>query len=112
MTAALVLAVLLAALPAADRSAAAGVVRLIEERSIPSLLLSGKGDILGQFTAELETPPGEGLLRLRLTPRKPEPEIESVTVDVEPSGRVRQIQVDDGQGNRSRFRFDDIRENV
>lgn len=188
MPAALVTAVLLAALPAADRSAAQGVVRLIEERhsgrgdltarfvqvyrsgllgrevtergvvrikrpgrmrwdykdpeaktfvsdgrnfyfyvpadrqvivrsqdderSIPSLLLSGKGDILGQFAAELETPPGEGLLRLRLTPRKPEPEIESVTVDVEPSGRVRQIQVEDGQGNRSRFRFDDIRENV
>jgi outer membrane lipoprotein carrier protein len=83
-----------------------------DERSIPSLLLSGRGDILGQFAAVLETPPGEGLLRLRLTPRKPEPEIESVTVDVEPSGRVRQIQVDDGQGNRSRFRFDDIRENV
>ncbi|MFI5007270.1 MAG: outer membrane lipoprotein chaperone LolA [Solirubrobacterales bacterium] len=82
------------------------------ERSIPSLLLSGKGDILGQFAAELQTPPGEGLLRLRLTPRKPEPEIETVTVDVEPSGRIREIQVDDGQGNRSRFRFDNIRENV
>jgi outer membrane lipoprotein carrier protein len=82
------------------------------ERSIPSLLLSGKGDILGQFAAEMQTPPGEGLLRVRLTPRKPEPEIETVTVDVEPSGRIREIQVDDGQGNRSRFRFDDIRENV
>ena len=83
-----------------------------EERSIPSLLLSGKGDILGQFAAELETPPSEGLLRLRLTPRRPEPEIERVVVDVEPSGRVRQIQVEDAQGGRSRFRFDDIRENV
>jgi outer membrane lipoprotein carrier protein len=83
-----------------------------EERSIPSLLLSGKGDILGQFTAEMDTPPAEGLLRLRLTPRKPEPEIERVTVDVEPSGQVRQIEVEDAQGNRSRFRFDDIRENV
>lgn len=88
------------------------VRRQDDERSIPSLLLSGKGDILGQFAAEMQTPPAEGLLRLRLTPRKPDPEIESVTVDVEPSGRVRQIQVEDGQGNRSRFRFDDIRENV
>src|SRR5882724_8214262 len=102
MPAALLTALLLVALPAADRSAAQGVVRLIEERhagtgdltarfvqvyrsgllgreaktfvsdgrhfyfyvpadrqvvvrsqdderSIPSLLLSGKGDILGQF---------------------------------------------------------------
>lgn len=83
-----------------------------DERSIPSLLLSGRGDILGQFAAELATPPAEGLLRLRLTPRRPEPEIEHVVVDVEPSGRVRQIEVEDAQGNRSRFRFDDIREDV
>ena len=70
------------------------------------------GDILGQFDAELETPPGEGVLRLRLTPRKSEPEVERVLVDVEPGGRIRPIQVEDAQGNRSRFRFDDIRENV
>src|SRR6266567_617365 len=31
-----------------------------EERSIPSLLLAGKGDILGQFAAELDTPSAEG----------------------------------------------------
>ena len=83
-----------------------------EERSLVCLLLSGKTDVLGQFAAELVTPPEERLLRLRLTPRTPEPEIDQVLVDVEPSGRVRHIQVEDAQGNRSRFRFDDIRENV
>jgi outer membrane lipoprotein carrier protein len=83
-----------------------------EEKSVASLLLSGRGDILGQFAAELDTPPGEGLLRLRLTPRKAEPEIEQVIVDMEPGGQVRQIVVEDAQGNRSRFRFDDVRENV
>ena len=83
-----------------------------EERSIPSLFLSGKGDLLGQFTAEMDTPPAEGLLRVRLTPRKAEADIAHVTVDVEPSGQVRQIEVEDAEGNRSRFRFDDIRENV
>ena len=40
------------------------------ERSIPSLLLSGDGDILSQFEVGLEgAPPGRQ--RLRLTPRKP-----------------------------------------
>lgn len=82
------------------------------EHSIPSLFLSGKGDLQAQFAAQMDTPPAEGLLRLRLTPRKPEPDIERITVDVEPSGQVRQIEVEDAQGNRSRFRFDDIRENV
>ena len=83
-----------------------------DQRSLPELLLSGKGDILGQFHAELLTPPAEGLLRLRLTPREPEPDVERVTVDVEPTGRVREILVEDAGGNRSRFRFEDVRENV
>jgi outer membrane lipoprotein-sorting protein len=49
---------------------------------------------------------------LRLTPRKPEPEIERVFVDLDAADRVRGIQVEDAQGDRSRFEFDDIRENV
>jgi outer membrane lipoprotein carrier protein len=81
------------------------------ERSIPSLLLSGQGDILSQFEVGLEGAP-PGLQRLRLTPRKPEPEIERVFVDVDAALRVRAIQVEDAQGDRSRFEFDAIRENV
>jgi outer membrane lipoprotein carrier protein len=81
------------------------------ERSIPSLLLSGQGDILGQFEVGLEGTPS-GRPRLRLTPRKPEPEIERVFVDLDAADRVRGIQVEDAQGDRSRFEFDDIRENV
>jgi outer membrane lipoprotein carrier protein len=81
------------------------------ERSIPSLLLSGAGDILSQFEVALEGAPS-GRQRLRLTPRKPEPEIERVFVDLDATDRVRGIQVEDAQGDRSRFEFDDIRENV
>ena len=41
----------------------------------PSLLLSGGGDILDAVRRRpMEPPPGEGVLRLRLIPRKPEPE--------------------------------------
>jgi outer membrane lipoprotein carrier protein len=81
------------------------------ERSIPSLLLSGQGDILSQFEVGLEGTPS-GRPRLRLTPRKPEPEFERVFVDLDAADRVRGIQVEDAQGDRSRFEFDDIRENV
>ncbi len=83
-----------------------------EERGVATLLLSGNGGILEQFEARLDTAPAEGIFRLRLSPRKTDPEIEVVLVDVEPSGLVRAIQVDDAQGNRSRFRFDDVRENT
>jgi outer membrane lipoprotein carrier protein len=83
-----------------------------EDHGVAALLLSGKGRILEQFEARLDTAPAEGVFRLRLSPRKADPEIELVLVDVEPSGVVRAIQVDDAQGNRSRFRFDDVRENT
>jgi outer membrane lipoprotein carrier protein len=83
-----------------------------QERGVAALLLGGKGRILEQFEARLDTAPTEGVFRLRLTPRKPDPEMETVLVDIEPSGLVRGIQVDDAQGNRSRFRFDDVRENT
>jgi outer membrane lipoprotein carrier protein len=82
-----------------------------KERGIPSLLLSGKGDILGQFEVGLEAAPA-GLQRLRLTPRRPEPEIARALVDVDAQGRVRRIQVEDAQGSLSRFEFDDIKENL
>ncbi len=83
-----------------------------QERGVATLLLGGKGRILEQFEAGLEAAPAEGVFRLRLTPRKPDPEVETVLVDIEPSGLVRSIQVDDAQGNRSRFRFEDVRENT
>jgi len=82
-----------------------------DERSIPGLLLSGRGDLLGQFEPSLEpSPPGRH--RLRLTPRTPEPEVESVLVEVDEGYGIRSIEIEDAQGNLSRFRFDDVRPNI
>ncbi len=83
-----------------------------EERGVAARLLSGKGGLLQEFEARLETPPSEGVFRVRLSPRAADPEIEVLLVDVEPSGLLRGIQVQDAQGNRSQFRFDDVRENT
>jgi outer membrane lipoprotein carrier protein len=80
-------------------------------RGIPALLLSGRGDILSQFEVALETGPPD-VQRLRLSPRKPDPEVEKVYVDVDAGARIRAILVLDAQGNRSRFEFDQIKENV
>jgi outer membrane lipoprotein-sorting protein len=38
--------------------------------------------------------------------------VASVVLDADDEHRIRAIEVDDGQGGRSRFDFDEIRENV
>lgn len=82
------------------------------ERGIPSLLLSGRSGILSEFAVALETSSTPGRQRLRLTPRKADPEVETVFLEVDEGVRVRSIEVLDPQGSRSRFLFDQIRENV
>src|SRR5262245_16461453 len=47
-----------------------------QERGAATRLLSGQGGLLDEFEAHLDTPPSEGVYRLRLSPRKPDPEIE------------------------------------
>ena len=80
--------------------------------SLAARLLSGKGGLLDEFTASLEEPVEEGVLRLRLVPRQPQADVERALVDVEPRGRIRAILLEDLQGNLTRFRFEDVRENT
>jgi outer membrane lipoprotein carrier protein len=81
-------------------------------RGIPALLLSGRGDVLAQFAVTLDDKAPPGRQRLLLVPRKPDPEVDQVVLDVDATDRIRGIAVRDTQGNRSRFEFDDIKENV
>jgi outer membrane lipoprotein carrier protein len=81
------------------------------ERSLVTLLLSGRSGILAEFAAELaEGVPGR--TRLRLTPHTPDPEVARVFLEVDGEHRIRAIEVEDAQGGQSRFEFDAIRENV
>ena len=73
--------------------------------SLAARLLSGRGGLLDEFVASLEVPEEEGVLRLKLVPRQPQ-------ADVEPRGRIRAILLEDVQGNRTRFRFEAVRENT
>jgi outer membrane lipoprotein carrier protein len=80
-------------------------------RSLPALLLSGKSGLLEQFNASLEEA-GPGRSRLKLVPRSPDPDVASVLLDTDELHRIRSIEVVDAQGTKSRFDFDEIRENV
>jgi outer membrane lipoprotein carrier protein len=82
------------------------------ERSLAARLLSGRGGLLGEFDASLEEPLEEGVLRVKLVPRREQPDVVRAFVDVEPSGRLREVQLEDVQGNRTRFRFEGVRENT
>jgi outer membrane lipoprotein carrier protein len=82
------------------------------ERSLAARLLSGRGGLLDEFEASLEEPVESGVFRIRLVPRHPEADVERAILDVEPSGRVRSILLEDVQGNRTRFRFESVRENT
>jgi outer membrane lipoprotein carrier protein len=82
------------------------------ERSLAGRLLSGRGGLLEEFDASLEEPLEEGVMRIKLVPRREQPEVERAFLDVEPSGRIRSILLEDVQGNRTRFRFEGVRENT
>jgi outer membrane lipoprotein carrier protein len=83
-----------------------------KDKSLPAQLLSGQSDMLSGFTVTFEDNAPPGRRRLRLVPRKPDPDVEWLTLDVDEGDRIRAIALADVQGNRSRFEFDDIKENV
>jgi len=80
------------------------------DRGMLGRLLSGQ-EILGQFHAALETG-GGGRPRLRLTPRRADPDVDRVYIEADARDRIETIEIVDTQGNRSRFRFENIRENL
>lgn len=82
-----------------------------DSRGITALLLAGRVEILSQFDVGLESA-SNGPERLRLVPRSPDPELDRVYLEVDASYRIRSIDILDPQGNRSRFDFDDMHENV
>jgi outer membrane lipoprotein carrier protein len=82
------------------------------ERSLAARLLSGRSGLTDDFDASLDEPLEAGVFRLRLVPRRPQADVERAILDVEPSGRIRSILLEDIQGNRTRFRFEDVRENT
>jgi outer membrane lipoprotein carrier protein len=82
------------------------------ERGVAVALLSGQSDLLAQFEAAIETDAGDGLDRVRLTPRSPDPEVRSVVLELDTQLRLHAISIEDAQGNTSRFRFEALRENL
>ena len=82
------------------------------QRSLAARLLSGRGGLLDEFDVSLEEPLEEGVVRLKMVPRREEADIARAWVDAETTGRIRSILIEDPQGNRTQYRFENVRENT
>lgn len=100
----------------ADKQVIVGTVPSGEESSTPALFLTGKGDLIRDFTpSNGEVPPGvtTGTLALKLVPRKPQPDYDWLVLLVEPGTlALRGMMTSDSQGGTSVFAFSNLKENV
>jgi outer membrane lipoprotein carrier protein len=80
--------------------------------STPDLFLSGRGDIVRDFTASYVEAPVPGTVGLKLVPRKNEPEYEYLIVALDPRTlQIRGLLSKDHQGGESTLTFSNIKEN-
>ena len=85
-----------------------------EAQTTPALFLSGKGNLVRDFTATFTEVPAAapGSVALKLVPRKSDPEVEWLIVAVDPSTmQIRALVAMDRQGGQSTFTFKNLKEN-
>ncbi|MFN2446992.1 MAG: outer membrane lipoprotein chaperone LolA, partial [Vicinamibacterales bacterium] len=84
------------------------------DTTTPAMFLTGKGNLVRDFTASLADLPGDsrGLVGLKLVPRRGDPEYEWLLLGVDPvTFQIRVLTAADRQGGRSTFTFSNLREN-
>jgi outer membrane lipoprotein carrier protein len=80
--------------------------------STPALFLSGKGDIVRDFTASFVDGGAPGTLLLKLVPRRPEPEYEHIVLTLDARTlQIRGLVTLDRQGGESTVTFSNMKEN-
>jgi outer membrane lipoprotein carrier protein len=78
----------------------------------PALFLSGKGDIVRDFTATVLAGGTGTSTQLKLVPKRPEPEYEYLVVSVDPASmQIRTLTTRDRQGGESTLTFTNMKEN-
>jgi outer membrane lipoprotein carrier protein len=82
------------------------------EASTSVLFLTGKGDIVKDFTPSFVEASVPGTLALKLTPRRDAAEYEYLIVAVDPASlQIRALTTRDRQGGESTLRFENLKEN-
>lgn len=83
------------------------------QATTPDLFLSGRGDIVRDYTASSAESTIPGTLALKLVPRRSEPEYEFLVLALDPATlQIRGLTWRDHQGGESSFVFTNMKENV
>ena len=98
-----------------DKQVIVSTVPQDDQAPTPALFLTGKGNLVRDFTVAFdkvpEAPPGS--VALKLTPRTRETEYDFLTLVLEPNTlRLQMLITADSQGGRSAFTFSNLKENV
>lgn len=84
----------------------------LAEGSPLSVIMGGTRLVDAFEVTDSESEPRAGGRVLRLIPRRPQEDFEEAEIEARPEdGQVRRVTLLDGQGNRTEFIFDEIREN-
>jgi outer membrane lipoprotein carrier protein len=98
-----------------DKQVIVATVPPDDEAPTPALFLTGKGNILRDFSVAFDkvTEAGPGTIALKLTPKKREPEFSWLTLVLEPDSLKLSMMITvDPQGGRSVFSFKNLKENI
>jgi outer membrane lipoprotein carrier protein len=95
-----------------DRQVRVDTLPSTDQAATPALFLTGKGDIVRDFTASRADSFLPGTTALRLTPRTPESDYEYLVVAVDPATlQIRALSTRDRQGGDSTLTFNNLKEN-
>ncbi|HYE85398.1 MAG TPA: outer membrane lipoprotein carrier protein LolA [Vicinamibacterales bacterium] len=98
----------------ADKQVIVGPAPGADEGDIPAMFLAGQSDLSRDYTPSFTPLPGasQGLLTLKLVPKKPNTDYESLGVGVDPKTlQILFLTAVDLQGGRSSFSFTNLKEN-
>lgn len=100
----------------ADKQVIVGTVSTDDTADTPALFLTGKGDLMRDFTAsygEVSAGSAPGTLALKLVPRTPQSDYDWLILLVEPASlALRGLVTADSQGGTSVIAFANLKENV
>ena len=85
-----------------------------DQGDIPAMFLAGQSDLARDYSPTFTTLPGaaQGLVTLKLVPKKPSAEYESIGIGVDPKTlQIQFLTAVDLQGGRSSFSFTNLKEN-
>jgi outer membrane lipoprotein carrier protein len=98
----------------ADKQVIVSAAPSAEDGDVPAMFMAGQSDLSRDYTPSFTPLPGaaNGLITLKLVPKKADSEFESLGIGVDPKTfQIQYLTAVDRQGGRSSFTFSNLKEN-